>query len=200
MSRVKRWLKWIGLLAAAGVLVYLALLALVLGGGRDRVEGEPATMIILGCQVHTWGPSVLLQDRLDEALDYLESHRDMTIIVSGGQGPDEHTSEARVMRDYLVDHGAAPDRIRLEEHSHNTFQNLTYSVRLMEELGLDAEDGVLVVSNGFHLTRVRLLWGRVCPGAARVSTLAAPSSHAGYALWMNVREPLALVKSYLIDR
>ena len=68
-------------------------------------------MVILGCQVKPWGPSILLQDRLDEALGYLEDHPDMTVVVSGGQGPDEPSTEAQAMADYLIEHGISEDTI-----------------------------------------------------------------------------------------
>lgn len=202
MSRLwkNKWVKSLVCLGLVGVLAFSVLLGAVLYGGHDRITGEPDTMLILGCQVYPWGPSVLLKDRLDEALAYLEHHPDMTIIVSGGQGPDEHTSEANCMRDYLTQAGIDAQRILVEDQSHNTLQNITYSARLMEEQGLDPEDGVLIVSNGFHLTRARMLWDRVTGAGAQLSTLAAPSSHLPSRLWMYIREPLALVKSYCLDR
>ena len=196
----KPWVRVLCALVLVGVLTFSGLFGMVLYGSCDYVEGKPAAMLILGCQVHPWGPSVLLRDRLDEALDYLAEQPDMTVIVSGGQGPDEHDSEAAVMRDYLVAAGVVPERILVEDRSHNTFQNITYSARLMEENGLDIKRGVLVVSNGFHLARARMLWNRVTGEGEHLSTLAAPSSHAPSRLWMYVREPLALAKSWLFDR
>ena len=202
MNRLKQAPRWIKVLAGlflVGMILYISLLAVVLVGAEDEVHGEPETMIILGCQVHTWGPSVLLQDRLDKALDYLGDHQGITVIVSGGQGPDEHTSEAQVMYDYLVSKGVHPERIILEDQSHNTYQNLTNSVGIMEQNGLDL-DNVILVSNGFHLTRARMLWGRVAKSDRPVSTLAAPCTHRNSGLWMHVREPLALAKSFILDQ
>ena len=86
----------------------------------------------------------------------------------------------------------------LEPDSHNTAQNLDYSRRLLDREGIDVSDGVLVVSNGFHLTRARMLAEQA--GFERVSTLAAPASHLPSRLYMYVRKPLALVKSFLFDR
>lgn len=197
---MSRWLRAVIVLACAGVLCFGLLLGAVLYGGYDHVHGQPKTMIVLGCQVKPWGPSVLLRDRLDKALSFLQDHPQVTVIVSGGQGADEPVSEAKCMYDYLVEHGVAPQRIHMEDASHNTCENLTNSVALMEELGLEQEDGVVLVSNGFHLTRARMLWGRVSGGEEPVSTLAAPSSHVPSRLWMYIREPLALVKSFLLDR
>ena len=187
-------------LACAGVLCFALLLGAVFYGSRDHVQGQPKTMIVLGCQVKPWGPSMLLQDRLDKALAYLQMHPQVTVIVSGGQGWDEPISEAQCMRDYLVERGVAPERIHMEDTSHNTHENLINSAALMERIGLEKEDGVLLVSNGFHLTRARMLWERGNGGEETVSTLAAPSSHVPSRMWMYIREPLALVKSFLLDR
>ena len=185
-------------LVILGVLLFSALSAVIGVNARSQIVGEPQAMVILGCQVKPWGPSILLQDRLDTALEYLEEYPDLPVVVSGGQGPDEPTSEAQAMYDYLVEHGIAAERIVQEDQSHNTVQNLLYSRDLLAELGLDpAEDSVLFVSNGFHLARIRMLAERHGYGA--VSTLAAPVSDMPSAVKMFFREPLALAKSFLLD-
>ena len=196
----KLWFRVLLAVLIAGVLAFGGLLGAVLWGSYDHVQGDPQIMVILGCQVKPWGPSVLLQDRLDKALSYLEDHPDLTVVVSGGQGPDEHISEAQCMYDYLTAHGVDGEQILLEDQSHNTVQNLRYTVDLLTEAGYDTTADMVVVSNGFHLTRVRMLWNRVCGGDYNLSTLAAPSSHLPSRLKMYLREPLALVKSFLFDR
>lgn len=198
--KLSTWLKALIALVLAGVLAFAALLGTVLWGSHDHIQGDPKVMVILGCQVKPWGPSTLLQDRLDTALAYLADHPDMTIVVSGGQGPDEPMSEAQCMFDYLTAHGVDGEQILLEEDSSNTLQNLQNTRALLEREGVDASDGVLVVSNGFHLARVRMLWNRVWDGDGALSTLAAPSSHMPSRLKMYIREPLALVKSFILDR
>lgn len=196
----KLWFRVLLAVLIAGVMAFGGLLGAVLWGSYDHVQGDPQIMVILGCQVKPWGPSVLLQDRLDKALSYLEDHPDLTVVVSGGQGPDEHISEAQCMYDYLTAHGVDGEQILLEDQSHNTVQNLRYTVDLLAEAGYDTTADMVVVSNGFHLTRVRMLWNRVCGGDYNLSTLAAPSSHLPSRLKMYLREPLALVKSFLFDR
>ena len=119
-------------------------------------------------------------------------------MVSGGQGPNEPTTEARAMADYLMEGGVAEDQLLLEEGSHNTNQNLRGSLAVLEEAGIDPSDGVILVSNGFHLTRARMLAERI--GSENVSVLAAPTSHLPSRLHMYIREPIALVKSFLLDR
>ena len=202
MNRKRKplWLKVLLGLVLAGVVTFGALFGAVLYGSHDHIRGDPQVMVILGCQVKPWGPSVLLQDRLDKALDYLEDHPDLTIVVSGGQGPDEPVSEARCMYDYLTEHGVDEAQILMEDQSHNTVENLRYTMDLLAEAGCDTTADMVVVSNGFHLTQVWMLWSRVCGGDYNLSTLAAPSSHVPSRLKMYIREPLALVKSFVFDR
>ena len=191
----------------AAVIAFGVLEGIVLSGGRTQIAqggGAPEVMIIFGCQVKPWGPSVLLQDRLDTALDYLEDHPDMTVVVTGGKGDDEHISEAQCMYDYLTEHGVNGDHIYLEDQSRNTWQNISYTQALLQELFADGTveptGKYLLVSSDFHLTRIQLLWGRVWGGTYTLSTLAAPCTHAPSRVKMFFREPLALVKSFVFDR
>ena len=193
------WWKVLLALVLAGALSFAALLGAVLWGAHDQVQGDPQVMIVLGCRVMPGGePSILLQDRLDTALAYLRDHPEMRVVVSGGQGDNEPDTEARVMADFFIQNGVEKDNILLEDQSHNTSQNLRYSMALLEEEGVDCSGGVLVVSNGFHLTRARMLAQR--EGFENISTLAAPTSHLPSRLHMYIREPIALVKSFLLDR
>lgn len=196
--RLPRWGRVLLALMLLGGLTFGGLLTAVLQGAYDHVDGDPKIMVILGCKVESWGPSRLLLDRLNEALDHLEDHPDMTVVVSGGQGPDEPTTEAAAMAEYLIENGVPAEQILVEDQSHNTVQNFQLSRKLLEQTGAELENGVLVVSNGFHLTRARMLARRT--GFEDVSTLAAPTSHMTSRLKMYIREPMALVKSFLFDR
>ena len=193
------WLQILLGLILAGALAFAVLLGVVLSGAHSSVSGDPQVMIVLGCQVKPWGPSVLLQDRLDTALAYLQDHPDMTVVACGGQGADEPESEAQAIADYLTENGVSKRNILLDEDSHNTHQNLENAAKLLSEENMDpAQTQVVVVSNGFHLTRARMLAQRC--GFEAVSTLAAPESHLPSRLKMYLREPLALVKSFVADR
>ena len=175
--RWPRWAKALLALIGAGILSFAILLGLVLTGSYDHISGNPRVMIILGCQVRQDGPSILLRDRLDEALSYLEDHPDMTVVVSGGQGPDEPMSEAQCMYDYLTAHGVDGGRIVLEDRSSSTWENIRYTLELFQNGTVEPTGKILAVSNGFHLSRIRLLWSREWEGTYTLSTLAAPSSH-----------------------
>jgi len=194
------WIKALVALCLAGILLFTACFACVMSGAESDIEDESEIMIILGCMVYPHGPSILLQDRLDTALEYLEKYPDMTIVVTGGKGDDEHMSEAQAMHDYLVEHGISSEQILLEDQAKNTYENLIFTRNILTQLGYDTQQEFLLVSNGFHLSRSRILWERVFGTDDNLNTLAAPSSHLPSRLKMYVREPLALIKSYVLDR
>ncbi len=206
----RHWLAAALLLLGLGLVLFGALELVIAVHSRDRVveNPPPKVMVIFGCQMRRDGPSVLLKDRLDAALAYWEAHPDIKIVVTGGKGDDEHVSEARGMYDYLTAHGVDGANIYMEDKSRNTWQNINNTFALMEREGWEFTDDVLLVSSGFHLARIELLWNRARAQALRgetyggqyVSTLAAPVSHAPSAVQMFFREPLALVKSFLFDR
>lgn len=174
------------------------LLGIVLSGSHDQIKGQPEIMIILGCQVMEWGPSQTLADRLDRALEYYQENPDITIIVSGGQGDNEPTTEAFAMANYLIERGVGEEQIYQEGNSRNTHQNLSFSSALLKNEGLSGE--VIIVSSGFHLKRAQLLWGRVGGNPETISLLAAPVTNFGVSVQFHIREIFALVKSFLFDQ
>lgn len=195
-SGLKKLLYAILAVILAGVVCFGVSFGVVLGGSRDDINGEPDIMIVLGCQVMPWGPSVTLQDRLNEALLWLEDHPNTTVVVTGGKGTDELLSEAQAMANYLMEHGFPEERILLEDRATNTKENLIYSKELLQ---LEEGEDVILVSNGFHLARARMLWHRLGGERGDLSTLAAPMSHRPSMIKMHLREPLALLKSFLLD-
>ncbi|MFI3252886.1 MAG: YdcF family protein [Eubacteriales bacterium] len=195
-KKQKFFLYSLSLLFVLGIFFFGSLLGFVLYHSQDNIQGEPEIMIILGCQVLETGPSQTLVDRLEKGLHYLKEFPDMHIIVSGGQGSNEPCTEAETMFDYLVSQGVDPSQIYQEGKSHNTHENLTYSIQYIEESKLSGE--VMIVSSGFHLGRVKFLWERV--GGDDLSVLAADVSHAPLRIQNHLRETLAVVKSFLFDQ
>ena len=122
--------------------------------------GEPKEScdyaVVLGAKVRPTGPSASLWDRIYGARDYLETHPNVIAIVSGGQGPDEPKTEARAMYDELVKLGIDPDRIWLEEEATSTWENLNFSLNLIEEKTGHRPEKIGIVSSEYHLFRASL--------------------------------------------
>lgn len=111
-------------------------------------EGE-ITVIVLGGKVNGDRPSLMLARRLYAAAAYLDRNPQATCVVSGGQGPDEEYPEALVMASYLEELGIDPRRIRQEDRSTNTWENISFSMELLE----DGSQRVAIATDGFHQLR-----------------------------------------------
>lgn len=80
----------------------------------------------------------LLKGRLNKGIKlYKESKGKPCIIVSGGQGADEHVSEAFAMEDYLLNQDIPKEKIIKEEYSKNTYENMLFSKKIMMEKNLN---------------------------------------------------------------
>ena len=80
------------------------------------------TMIILGAKVNEDGISKTLKRRLDKAIEYYNTNKNINIIVSGGQGSDEVVTEALAMKNYLVKNGVSKDKIIMEDKATTTLE------------------------------------------------------------------------------
>ena len=120
--------------------------------------GEEADyLVVLGAKVRADGPSVSLWDRIYGAYDYLAAHPNTIAVVSGGQGPDEHMTEAQSMYDELTAMGIDPDRIWMEDKATSTKENILFSLDLIEEKTGVRPDKLWVVSSEYHLCRAGMM-------------------------------------------
>ena len=140
----------IGLLVVAVTEVFI--LKASLGDPKEQVQ----YMVVLGAKVRESGPSVSLWDRIHGAADYLEAHPDTIAIVSGGQGPDEPMTEAKAMYDELIALGIHPDRVWMEEKATSTWENLNFTLDLIEEKTGERPTKLGILSSEYHLFRAKL--------------------------------------------
>lgn len=145
---------------ALGVLAAGITEAVILRESRGDPEDQAKYVVVLGAKVRQDGPSVSLWDRIYGAYDYLAAHPGTVAVVSGGQGPDEHMTEAQSMFDELTKMGIAPDRILLEEKATSTRENIQFSLDLIEEETGVRPQKIAVVSSEYHLCRAGMITRR----------------------------------------
>lgn len=127
---------------------------------RDSVSDENTDapyIIVFGAAVHGTVPSLSLTERMEAALSWLAAHPDAVAILSGGQGGGEEIPEAEAMYIWLTEHGVAPDRLLTETLSSNSYENLLFSLRVIEDHGGDPGGRVALCSSEYHLYRLRLI-------------------------------------------
>jgi len=161
---------------------------------KQYEKTETNFVVVLGCGVFPDGRLTLsLMKRLNVAYDYLLEHPDTLCIVSGGQGPNEPTTEAWAMEQYLLEKGFPAERIIKEENSTSTSENLKYSKEIMMQYNKDMT--VAIATSDFHIFRTKML-----AKYQGLDAIGLPSSTAWY-IWINsyLREFLAVIKSIVFD-
>ena len=115
-------------------------------------------VVVLGCGLVGRWPGPMLCRRLDRAIQLSSPH--VPVVVSGGQGADELTSEGQAMADYLhVTHGEHLRRhhnhVLVEDRATNTRENLRHSLDILREHGRATRE-VAVVTSDFHVQRTEM--------------------------------------------
>ena len=175
---------------------FIVLQGLIISGSHTD-NGDVDCLIILGAGLYGEYPSRVLVSRLDTALEYLKGKDDIPIIVSGGQGPGESITEADAMLRYLLRNGVDEGRVRKEDRSSSTKENIAFSLALLEDSGLDAgEMKVAIVTSEFHLFRAKYIAGQLGLDAIGV---AAKTPYPSLRVLYHCREAVALLKDLLIS-
>ena len=113
-------------------------------------------IVVLGAKVNKDGPSVSLWDRICAAYEYLEAHPYVTAVLSGGQGSDEPITEAECMYRELIALGIDPHRLWIEDDATSTWENMNFTLDLIEEKTGQRPAKLGVLSSEYHLFRASL--------------------------------------------
>ncbi len=116
---------------------------------------DDAVLLVFGSKIQGANPARPLMLRLNKAAEIMKMKPGVLCVVSGGQGKDELYTEASVMRNYLVSAGISPERLIVEEESHDTIENIRNFTDIRSaDASPVAGRPVVFVSNGFHLARI----------------------------------------------
>ena len=113
-------------------------------------------VVVLGAKVRDDGPSVSLWDRIYAARDYLEAHPHTVAVLSGGKGKDEPMSEAQCMFTELLALGIEPGRLWQEDKAESTWENIRFSLDLIQKETGARPTKIGVLSSEYHLFRASL--------------------------------------------
>lgn len=194
----KGWRTAAAAAGAAAAVVLAAGIAVVLTLGRSDWDAARRAdyAVVLGAQIKGGQPSRTLRERLELALTLMEENPDAVVIVSGGQGPDEASTEAVVMYEYMARRGADLSRLYREDRARNTRENLQNSASIAAALGIDPARPAIVTSE-FHLCRARYIAGTLGLEASGIASRTTP-----WCLTLNyaLRELFAFVKAWFVSR
>ena len=155
-TRVGRVALWAcGSLAAVSLVTCVVITGCMAHTCSQQCRSDDPTVLVLGCGVYGENPSIMLRERMDAALEYLNAHPDAHAVLCGGMGPGEDITEAECMYRYMTERGIDPSRLHLESASTSTAENLELGSDVIISEGLNPE--VLIVTSEFHEYRAGLI-------------------------------------------
>ena len=197
----RRILKWATLLAVLvmGLVglywIYLYKEIRYVAAHDDSHQAE--AIVVLGAAQYNGRPSKVLKARLDHALDLYKKGYAKAIITTGSYGPDPNFSEAQVAKDYLTSKGADPLDIITDQASLTTHDSIRAASRVIR---LNSWTSVLVVSDGFHLYRIRRMFEDEGIIAYTSPAVASPIEvSASQRFWYSLREVFLFSAYRLVD-
>jgi uncharacterized SAM-binding protein YcdF (DUF218 family) len=187
---IPRLIKWgtvIGIVVLITISIYFAYLYRQIRDFAVRDEAQAAdAIVVLGAAQYNGRPSPVLKARLDHAYDLYKQGLAHAIITTGSYGPDPNFAEAQVSTKYLVQRGVNIAEIVTEQGSSTTYDSIQAASGVLKSKGWKT---ALVVSDGFHLYRVKRMF---MDKGILAYTSPAPNSpievEASQRFWASVRE------------
>jgi uncharacterized SAM-binding protein YcdF (DUF218 family) len=195
----RRSLRWIvGRVVFLGALVYTVCLAAVLVTSQHDQRREVDAIVVLGAAQYNGRPSPVLRARLDHALSLYRDGYAPLIVVTGGVGRGDTTSEATVGRRYLIRRQVPESAVVAQPVGRSTRTSMTAVGDWLHQQGLSR---VLLVSDPFHMCRLRLEARRTRLEAYTSPTESSPISRhpvleLRYLFAEGLKVPVAWLRSF----
>ena len=172
----------------------ISLGAVMLWERRDDARAADA-IVVLGAAQYDGRPSPVLKARLDHAVSLWDRHLAPRLVLTGGMGDGDTTSEAAVGRRYAVKHGVPDSVILMETRGRTTAESVQRVAAMLDSL---SRREVILVSDPFHMLRLSILARRfgLSPRTSptRTSPISASKTESWrYALSESVKVPLTLL-------
>jgi uncharacterized SAM-binding protein YcdF (DUF218 family) len=174
-------LGWRLTLTAIGIVaaLWLASLALVIAFEHLDTRAKSQAIVILGAAQYAGHPSPVLRARVDHALELWRNGFAPFLIVTGGQGVGDTTTEAAVERRYAMSHGVPDSAIMMERQGRTTAESLRQVATMLGA----GPSRVILVSDPFHMLRLAILARRFGLRARTSPTRTSPISANAAAFW-----------------
>ncbi len=169
----RRLLKLIGIVGLLAVITYTVWLVMVLVVSLQDQRREVDAIVVLGAAQYNGRPSPVLRERLQHAKRLYDEGLSPRIMVTGGVGRGDTTSEAQVGRRWLRARGIPDSAIVVRSAGRSTYASMgdVADWLLPRELRT-----VLLVSDPFHMFRLRLEARRIALEAYTSPTESSPIS------------------------
>jgi uncharacterized SAM-binding protein YcdF (DUF218 family) len=193
--RARWWRRLVGLAVVLAVGGWALVAASVVVVGAREAAAPANAIVVLGAAQYEGRPSPVLRARLDHAFALWEQGFAPVVIVTGGTGVGDTTSEAMVSRKYLLRRGVPDSVIIMETRGLTTSQSLHAVAALVRTL---PGRRVILVSDPFHMLRLSILTRRLGMTPLTSPTRTSPISASPVQRWKyifaeSVKVPLVLL-------
>ena len=194
-----RVVKALGRLIASVVLAVVVIWAASIGAviffsGID--QARPAeSIVVLGAAQYAGRPSPVLKARLDHGIDLWNRGMGKLLVLTGGRGHGDTTSEAEVGRTYARKRGVPDTAMLLENEGRTSRESMLGVAELLQKRGIKT---AILVSDPFHMLRLSIIGRRFGLTPYTSPTRTSPISpnrekRWRYMLGESVKAPLAFL-------
>lgn len=177
------------------LIAVLGLNACVVHAGSKNIVSSAAVqqqqadcILVLGCAVHGYEPSLMLKDRLNTAVQLYKSGAAKKIIMSGDHKATDY-NEVGVMKAYAMLQGVPDADIFMDPEGLSTYDSLYLA---KNKFGCRS---VLVVTQPYHLYRALYTAGFL---GLKAKGVPADGNNYGGQFFREVREIAARNKDFLV--
>lgn len=102
-------------------------------------------------------------DRITQALQLYRMGKIKKILITGGQGlnPTNTSSEAELLKRFLIMTGMPEADILIEEKSVNTRENALFTKEFLEKNGIATDQEFVLITSAFHMPRSKKCFDKV---------------------------------------
>ena len=172
----------------------LSAIAVLVWSELDQARPTSA-VVVLGAAQYAGRPSPVLKARLDHGIDLWRRSPAALLILTGGTGSGDTTSEAEVGRYYVRKQGVPDSMIVAENEGRTTSESMRAVAEILRERRATS---VVLVSDPFHMLRLGIIAKRLGLTAYTSPTRTSPISPNREERWKyiiseSIKAPLAFL-------
>lgn len=150
----------------------LSAMAVIVWSARDDARPTSA-VVVLGAAQYAGHPSPVLKARLDHGVELWRRNPTGWIVLTGGTGSGDTTSEAEVGRSYVRRQGVPDSTVIVENTGRTTSESMHAVAEILRERNAPM---AVFVSDPFHMLRVWVIAKRLGLDAYTSPTRTSPIS------------------------
>ena len=195
MPKPRSYLRMTAAIVCVVLIAWVVTMVMVERAGRRDQAQEADAIVVLGAAQYVGRPSPVLRARVDHAVSLWKRGLAPTLILTGGTGVGDTTSEAAVARKYAMSRGVPDRAIVVEIKGRTTSESMRAVARIMDDR---EQHSVILVSDPFHMLRLSILARRFGLEPYTSPTRTSPitsnrEEHWKYMVSESVKVPLAYI-------